>query len=365
MIKKAGPHLREPASDLRKLVGDTGIEPVTSSVSKKRYAPAGGDWQGVALLQVGHRQLGVRLDVPDSDVAGEAEQAAHTLAAAPARWVGRGQQAWSWSMQMRWSSPKGSWHIAQAYRCVSSIWANRYGVRPMSLSLYARFQRDLTSGVTVRARGVRQHLAGSLLLWAMLGSNQRPPRCQRGALPLRQSPSRRRRESNPRTGLCRPLPKPLGHSASARRSLLGKHGFGHPKYRAGQGPAGRNPAPPSGRRDSNPRPSPWQGDALPTEPRPHAGALPSGRVRPGRRAFRTVADPGPRANSDPRRAARHGQLGIRGAPPPRATRDPRRAAWPGGLIATPRAGRWPPSAGPRGDPATLRAGWPAPAPPGR
>ena len=29
-------------------------------------------------------------------------------------------------------------------------------------------------------------------------------------------------------------------------------------------------APPSGRRDSNPRPSPWQGDALPAEPRPHA-----------------------------------------------------------------------------------------------
>ena len=54
-----------------------------------------------------------------------------------------------------------------------------------------------------------------MLWWAMLGSNQRPPRCQRGALPLRQSPSRRRRESNPRTGLCRPLPKPLGHSASA------------------------------------------------------------------------------------------------------------------------------------------------------
>ena len=30
----------------------------------------------------------------------------------------------------------------------------------------------------------------------------------------------------------------------------------------------RRPAPPSGRRDSNPRPSPWQGDALPAEPRP-------------------------------------------------------------------------------------------------
>src|SRR3984957_736835 len=26
--------------------------------------------------------------------------------------------------------------------------------------------------------------------WAMLGSNQRPPRCERGALPLRQSPWR-------------------------------------------------------------------------------------------------------------------------------------------------------------------------------
>src|SRR5262245_58350846 len=27
----------------------------------------------------------------------------------------------------------------------------------------------------------------------------------------------------------------------------------------------------SGRRDSNPRPSPWQGDALPAEPRPRCG----------------------------------------------------------------------------------------------
>src|SRR4051794_39111810 len=34
------------------------------------------------------------------------------------------------------------------------------------------------------------------------------------------------------------------------------------------GTAGRPKASPSGRRDSNPRPSPWQGDALPTEPRP-------------------------------------------------------------------------------------------------
>jgi hypothetical protein len=35
---EAGPRPREPASDLRKLVGDTGIEPVTSSVSKKNLA---------------------------------------------------------------------------------------------------------------------------------------------------------------------------------------------------------------------------------------------------------------------------------------------------------------------------------------
>ena len=45
--------------------------------------------------------------------------------------------------------PEGdSLHIAQAYRCVFCIWANRSWVRPMSLSLYARFQRDLASGVT-------------------------------------------------------------------------------------------------------------------------------------------------------------------------------------------------------------------------
>src|SRR5262245_38275617 len=45
---------------------------------------------------------------------------------------------------------------------------------------------------------------------------------------------------------------PLGHSTdvTGRRP----HGLGEP----------------SGRRDSNPRPSPWQGDALPTALRPHA-----------------------------------------------------------------------------------------------
>src|SRR5688500_10950698 len=34
----------------------------------------------------------------------------------------------------------------------------------------------------------------------------------------------------------------------------------------------------SGRRDSNPRPSPWQGDALPTEPLPLAKSAEPGRM---------------------------------------------------------------------------------------
>src|SRR2546430_14364430 len=37
---------------------------------------------------------------------------------------------------------------------------------------------------------------------------------------------------------------------------------------------GRLWRPPSGRRDSNPRPSPWQGDALPAALRPHVPGVP-------------------------------------------------------------------------------------------
>ena len=57
-----------------------------------------------------------------------------------------------------------------------------------------------------------------------------------------------RRESNPCARLCRPLPH---HSATPPQGLMPL-------------------APSSGRRDSNPRPSPWQGDALPTALRPRA-----------------------------------------------------------------------------------------------
>ena len=60
-------------------------------------------------------------------------------------------------------------------------------------------------------------------------------------------------------------------------------------------------APPSGRRDSNPRPSPWQGDALPAEPRPHAtpGDSPGRSAGSLRRCVRTVSDPGATTNSEP------------------------------------------------------------------
>jgi hypothetical protein len=52
--------------------------------------------------------------------------------------------------------------------------------------------------------------------------------------------------------------------------------------KAGPGIAPSGPSPRreelwSGRRDSNPRPQPWQGCALPTEPRPHARSA-SGRI---------------------------------------------------------------------------------------
>ena len=63
-------------------------------------------------------------------------------------------------------------------------------------------------------------------------------------------PPRRRRESNPGTGFCRPLPH---HSATSPKPLSAK--------------GGRNRRS-SGRPDSNRRPQPWQGCALPAELRP-------------------------------------------------------------------------------------------------
>ena len=94
----------------------------------------------------------------------------------------------------------------------------------------------------------------------------------------------------------------LNHSATPPRKLPGLRPMrpqptGSPWIPRTAGWPLRCSASPSGRRDSNPRPSPWQGDALPTEPRPHA-SHPTGRRRErARRANRTVADPGRRANS--------------------------------------------------------------------
>src|SRR5580700_3592188 len=90
------------------------------------------------------------------------------------------------------------------------------------------------------------------------------PRYESGEEGLKR---RRRRESNPCTGLCRPLPKPLGHSAA--------RAYG--PSRADDGIRTRDP---------------------------HLGKvmlyqLSHVRIAP-RGAIRTVADPTARANSDPR-----------------------------------------------------------------
>lgn len=68
-----------------------------------------------------------------------------------------------------------------------------------------------------------------------------------------------RRDLNPCIRICSPLPR---LSATPPNKELPHH--------EGLWPIDGALASPSGRRDSNPRPSPWQGDALPTEPRPHA-----------------------------------------------------------------------------------------------
>jgi hypothetical protein len=70
-----------------------------------------------------------------------------------------------------------------------------------------------------------------------------------------------RRDLNPCTRICSPLPRlsatPPGNTSPHRDWAR---------------------LAPSGRRDSNPRPSPWQGDALPAEPRPRI-LQPPARVR--------------------------------------------------------------------------------------
>jgi hypothetical protein len=127
----------------------------------------------------------------------------------------------------------------------------------------------------------------------------RPAATLKGCFRWSNKCERRRRESNPCTGLCRPLPKPLGHSAQPSAS---EARIGGSECSLAEGHRAVNAAS-SGRRDSNPRPSPWQGDALPTEPRPHASpripccdtsGLSAGSLR---RCVRTLSDPRPTTNS--------------------------------------------------------------------
>src|SRR5690554_2633671 len=99
--------------------------------------------------------------------------------------------------------------------------------------------------------------------------------------------ARWRRDSNPCIRLCRPLPRlsatpPRDPCPPASRAVFGS-------------------VPQSGRRDSNPRPSPWQGDALPAEPRPRC----SGGVFPSGAASETLTDRARhRPTGTPRVAAR-------------------------------------------------------------
>src|ERR1700758_4034387 len=87
-------------------------------------------------------------------------------------------------------------------------------------------------------------------------------------------------------------------------------------------------APPSGRRDSNPRPSPWQGDALPAEPRPHWHQISLVRVENCSRSWR-VHQLGPWGSiKNPATPVSPGKPETLGAPEslPDTPSDPRRVA---------------------------------------
>ena len=100
----------------------------------------------------------------------------------------------------------------------------------------------------------------------------------------RPGPSRRRPELNRGRGFCRPLPNhsatppclpdPAGAATPTSFPAWGPHPhtgpcLPDPPDRRGATAA----APPSGRPVSNRRPSPWQGDALPTELRPRGRSI--------------------------------------------------------------------------------------------
>ena len=106
--------------------------------------------------------------------------------------------------------------------------------------------------------------------WAVLGSNQRPLPCQGSALPLRQPPEVETGFEPVYTDL-QSVASPLGHSTRTTNLDPGGVPAREPRTERQESDLPMNPGArpvPSGRRDSNPRPSPWQGDALPAELRP-------------------------------------------------------------------------------------------------
>jgi hypothetical protein len=132
-----------------------------------------------------------------------------------------------------------------------------------------------------------------LLPWAHEDLNLGPLPCQGSALPLSYAPGV--------SGLPSIVRRLADRGGARNRTAV--RGFADPCLTTRPRRHGRSalvppipvapfrgsPRTASGRRDSNPRPSPWQGDALPTEPRP--------RPRPSYRSYRplTPVEPKPTA----------------------------------------------------------------------
>jgi hypothetical protein len=177
----------------------------------------------------------------------------------------------------RWSSATHS-STATAFRTRSSASGPSSQARSSSLAATRAERVNLRSASTPagRARGERRRARASALPLA------RPPPH------LRLSPRRRRRRRQARPGRRRPR-EPAHHAqallAPARRADRGggrtlRSGFDTGHIRATPGPGVAGPdngkrrlagTSQSGRRGSNPRPSAWEADALPTELRPRAG----------------------------------------------------------------------------------------------
>ena len=155
---------------------------------------------------------------------------------------------------------------------------------------------------------------------------------------------RRRAESNRRTGLCRPLPKPLGHAAKAPGDPIPPTGMLRSAHADRTDRPALDPRPPAplrrdraGRRPAGPRPA----GRRPRRAAVHhrrldlPGAPPVGAAR-----GRGPADRHGRARAAPRAPRLRGRARVRRRPRPHAH-------GPAPRSALPRISRWsPPSTGP-------------------